>query len=95
MDVDLFFIFLSGGECYEYKWFSSVNSTRPFVWCQRSDGLNVTGKKLTSLTLQQRLANFFTSRSASEDITGLQDSLWLHTVHTGGRFSLNKNIVYC
>ncbi|TKS82601.1 Thrombospondin type-1 domain-containing protein 7A [Collichthys lucidus] len=32
-----------GGECYEYKWFSSVNSTRPFVWCQRSDGLNVTG----------------------------------------------------
>ncbi|XP_027141893.1 thrombospondin, type I, domain containing 7Ab isoform X6 [Larimichthys crocea] len=33
----------TGGECYEYKWFSSVNSTRPFVWCQRSDGLNVTG----------------------------------------------------
>ncbi|AWP15681.1 putative thrombospondin type-1 domain-containing protein 7A-like [Scophthalmus maximus] len=35
----------TGGECYEYKWFSSVrpNSTHPFIWCQRSDGLNVTG----------------------------------------------------
>ncbi|KAA8591884.1 hypothetical protein FQN60_017258 [Etheostoma spectabile] len=35
----------SGGECYEYKWFSSVrlNSTRSTIWCQRSDGLNVTG----------------------------------------------------
>lgn len=42
----LFFILLSGGECYEYKWFSSLNSTRPLIWCQRSDGLNVTGKKL-------------------------------------------------
>uniref|UniRef100_A0A1A7X5A7 Thrombospondin type-1 domain-containing protein 7A n=2 Tax=Iconisemion striatum TaxID=60296 RepID=A0A1A7X5A7_9TELE len=35
----------TGGECYDYKWFSSsgANSTRPFIWCQRSDGLNVTG----------------------------------------------------
>lgn len=39
-----FCIYLSGGECYEYKWFSSVNPTRPYSWCQRSDGLNVTGK---------------------------------------------------
>ncbi|KAF3692339.1 Thrombospondin type-1 domain-containing protein 7A Precursor [Channa argus] len=37
----------TGGECYEYKWFSSVrpNSTRPLIWCQRSDGLNVTSKE--------------------------------------------------
>uniref|UniRef100_A0AAQ4PQQ7 Thrombospondin type-1 domain-containing protein 7A n=1 Tax=Gasterosteus aculeatus aculeatus TaxID=481459 RepID=A0AAQ4PQQ7_GASAC len=36
------------GECYEYKWLSGgrLNSTRPAVWCQRSDGLNVTGKQL-------------------------------------------------
>uniref|UniRef100_A0A3B5LNX1 Thrombospondin type-1 domain-containing protein 7A n=1 Tax=Xiphophorus couchianus TaxID=32473 RepID=A0A3B5LNX1_9TELE len=35
----------TGGECFEYKWFSSSrpNSSRPVVWCQRSDGLNVTG----------------------------------------------------
>ncbi|XP_019734334.1 thrombospondin, type I, domain containing 7Ab isoform X2 [Hippocampus comes] len=33
------------GECFEYKWLSSLrlNSSRPFIWCQRSDGLNVTG----------------------------------------------------
>nr|XP_043890586.1 thrombospondin type-1 domain-containing protein 7A-like isoform X7 [Solea senegalensis] len=35
----------SEGDCYEYKWSSSVHpdSTRPLIWCQRSDGLNVTG----------------------------------------------------
>ncbi|KAK7877677.1 hypothetical protein WMY93_031614, partial [Mugilogobius chulae] len=34
-----------GGDCYEYKWKSSVlpGSTRPIIWCQRSDGVNVTG----------------------------------------------------
>ncbi|MEQ2192596.1 hypothetical protein XENOCAPTIV_014093, partial [Xenoophorus captivus] len=33
------------GDCYEYKWFSSSrpNSNPPVIWCQRSDGLNVTG----------------------------------------------------
>ncbi|KAM6967936.1 thrombospondin type-1 domain-containing protein 7A-like [Aplochiton taeniatus] len=33
------------GECYEYKWMSAVagNSSRFYTWCQRSDGLNVTG----------------------------------------------------
>ncbi|KAF3839603.1 hypothetical protein F7725_018320 [Dissostichus mawsoni] len=36
---------MEGGQCYEYKWFSGgrQNSTRPSIWCQRSDGLNVTG----------------------------------------------------
>ncbi|XP_072316265.1 thrombospondin, type I, domain containing 7Ab [Eucyclogobius newberryi] len=35
----------TGGDCYEYKWRSSVlpDSPRPLIWCQRSDGLNVTG----------------------------------------------------
>ncbi|MEQ2256378.1 hypothetical protein ILYODFUR_023605 [Ilyodon furcidens] len=35
----------TGGDCYEYKWFSSSrpNSNPPVIWCQRSDGLNVTG----------------------------------------------------
>ncbi|XP_055083740.1 thrombospondin type-1 domain-containing protein 7A [Periophthalmus magnuspinnatus] len=35
----------TGGDCYEYKWRSSVlpDSTRPLIWCQRSDGVNVTG----------------------------------------------------
>uniref|UniRef100_A0A8C8DHW7 Thrombospondin type-1 domain-containing protein 7A n=1 Tax=Oryzias sinensis TaxID=183150 RepID=A0A8C8DHW7_9TELE len=31
----------TGGECYQYKWFGSADS--PGAWCQRSDGLNVTG----------------------------------------------------
>ncbi|XP_061918683.1 thrombospondin, type I, domain containing 7Ab [Entelurus aequoreus] len=35
----------TGGECYEYKWLSGArpDSSRPLIWCQRSDGLNVTG----------------------------------------------------
>ncbi|KAG7325780.1 hypothetical protein KOW79_010705 [Hemibagrus wyckioides] len=34
----------TGGRCYEYKWMTGTwrGSSRP-VWCQRSDGLNVTG----------------------------------------------------
>lgn len=36
---------LSGGECYKYRWFSGGNSTQPVTWCQRSDGLNVTGEE--------------------------------------------------
>lgn len=33
------------GQCYEYKWMASAwkGSSRT-VWCQRSDGVNVTGK---------------------------------------------------
>uniref|UniRef100_A0A8C5G0N2 Thrombospondin type-1 domain-containing protein 7A-like n=1 Tax=Gouania willdenowi TaxID=441366 RepID=A0A8C5G0N2_GOUWI len=35
----------TGGQCYDYKWLSgsSPTSGRSFFWCQRSDGLNVTG----------------------------------------------------
>ncbi|XP_069050848.1 thrombospondin, type I, domain containing 7Ab [Lepisosteus oculatus] len=32
------------GECYEYKWMTSTwKGSSRLVWCQRSDGLNVTG----------------------------------------------------
>lgn len=33
----------TSGECYKYRWFSGGNSTQAVTWCQRSDGLNVTG----------------------------------------------------
>lgn len=38
------------GQCYEYKWMASAwkGSSRT-VWCQRSDGINVTGKLPISL----------------------------------------------
>lgn len=58
-----FFFLLSGGECYEYKWFSGGNSTHPVTWCQRSDGLNVTGKKKTRLAV--RYLTFVWKRAAA------------------------------
>ncbi|CAG02749.1 unnamed protein product, partial [Tetraodon nigroviridis] len=33
----------TGGKCYDYKWLRGLNSSSPAVWCQRSDGVNVTG----------------------------------------------------
>lgn len=40
------------GQCYEYKWMASAwkGSSRT-VWCQRSDGINVTGKLPISFVL--------------------------------------------
>lgn len=38
----------SGGKCYNYKWLRGLNSSSPAVWCQRSDGVKVTGKGLIS-----------------------------------------------
>lgn len=59
--LSIFFL-LSGGECYEYKWFSGGNSTHPVAWCQRSDGLNVTGKKIR---LAVRYSTFVWKRVAA------------------------------
>ncbi|ELV10224.1 Thrombospondin type-1 domain-containing protein 7B [Tupaia chinensis] len=36
-----------GGKCYHYTWKASLwNNNERTVWCQRSDGINVTGAKL-------------------------------------------------
>ncbi|TNN32309.1 Thrombospondin type-1 domain-containing protein 7A [Liparis tanakae] len=44
-----------GGECHEYKWMSGgrTNASRSVVWCQRSDGLNVTGERRRKLKLSE------------------------------------------
>lgn len=35
---------LAGGKCYHYTWKASLwNNNERTVWCQRSDGVNVTG----------------------------------------------------
>lgn len=41
------------GQCYEYKWMASAwkGSSRT-VWCQRSDGVNVTGKPISLCSLR-------------------------------------------
>lgn len=40
-------VIAAGGKCHSYEWRTGVwsNNRRP-VWCQRSDGINVTGKEL-------------------------------------------------
>lgn len=52
----------SGGKCYDYKWLRGLNSGSPEVWCQRSDGVNVTGKDLSQIPLH----NTPTMRAKSE-----------------------------
>ncbi|MGH0148912.1 UNVERIFIED_CONTAM: hypothetical protein FKN15_013938 [Acipenser sinensis] len=51
-----FFVSHTDGECYEYKWMtSSWRGSSRSVWCQRSDGLNVTGGcPLTSQPVSDR-----------------------------------------
>ncbi|MED6259489.1 Thrombospondin type-1 domain-containing protein 7A, partial [Ataeniobius toweri] len=35
----------TGGQCFEYKWRTGPwRGSSRHVWCQRSDGMNVTGK---------------------------------------------------
>lgn len=40
-----FKIFLTGGKCHSYQWRTGGwNNNERVVWCQRSDGVNVTGE---------------------------------------------------
>lgn len=52
------------GECFEYKWKTGPwrGSSRN-VWCERSDGLNVTGKQ--SLTRTEVVAEFVRDETGS------------------------------
>lgn len=45
------FLFLSGGKCHSYQWRTGgwSNNERA-VWCQRSDGVNVTGEESHVIT---------------------------------------------
>lgn len=41
----IFFFFSTGGKCHSYQWRTGGwNNNERVVWCQRSDGVNVTGE---------------------------------------------------
>jgi len=66
----------AGGKCHSYEWRTSAwNDNERSVWCQRSDGVNVTG--IPPLTLRLREWQIFcTDFTYRKIIKRIVDSTW-------------------
>lgn len=68
-------MFVAGGKCYDYVWQSSLwrDNVRT-VWCQRSDGMNVTGMSpdgLAHLSVKCLHRGFSASASVAQRELGI------------------------